>query len=176
MSTTITSIQFKRGNKSALEQVLVGAKKPVRGEPVWESDTNKLKIGDGSNDYVDLPYINGGGEVISPIILTGYYYNNNFYQDEEHTIPLSKYISKLYVDNNTTEIYYYATDTNYHKLVMLAQIDSNTPGLVKLYTSKGNNQDGTMTQKAISDELAKKVEMSLEETEQECLILGTDLS
>ena len=60
MSAIISSIQFKRGNKSALEASLVQDQKPLRGEPVWEIDTNKLKIGDGIHDYVDLPYVAGG--------------------------------------------------------------------------------------------------------------------
>jgi hypothetical protein len=39
--------------------------------------------------------------------------------------------------------------------------DSNS-GLVKLYFKPGNNQDGTMTQRAITDELKKKVGVKLE--------------
>ena len=39
--------------------------------------------------------------------------------------------------------------------------DSNS-GLVKLYFKPGNNEDGTMTQKAITDELKKKVGVKLE--------------
>lgn len=58
--STISKIKFKRGTKSALEANLVGANRPDAGEPVFELDTNKLKIGDGENDYADLPYISGG--------------------------------------------------------------------------------------------------------------------
>lgn len=52
-------IKLKRGLKARLEATLIGANKPKRGEPIWEIDTNKLKIGDGINDYVDLPYVQG---------------------------------------------------------------------------------------------------------------------
>ena len=78
MSNIITSIQFKRGLKEALETVLVGANKPLKGEPIWESDTNKLKIGNGIDNYADLPYISGGSEEESPLILKGYYYAGIF--------------------------------------------------------------------------------------------------
>ena len=176
MSNIITSIQFKRGEKLALEAVLVGANKPLKGEPVWESDTNKLKIGDGINNYANLPYISGGSEVDSPLVLKGYYYANIFWEEEEHLNPLTRYVSKLYIDIPTSDIYYYATDTNYYKLVGVAQVGSNVPGLVKLYAGKGNNVDGAMTQGATTTELNKKVEMSLEEIANECLILGTDLN
>lgn len=176
MSNVITSIQFKRGNKIALELVLVGDKKPLKGEPIWEIDTNKLKIGNGIDDYVNLPYLNGGESEESPIVSKGYYYNGRFYEDEEHTIPLVIHLNRLYFDIPTLEIYYYSPETSYTKLVSKAQVDSNLPGLVKLYSSKGNNTDGTMTQNAITLELNKKVEMSLEDIEDECVIFGYNLS
>ena len=42
----INKIQFKRGVKATLEAKLVGVNKPAAGEPIFETDTNKLKIGD----------------------------------------------------------------------------------------------------------------------------------
>lgn len=32
------------------------------GEPGWESDTDKLKIGDGVTAWSLLPYLTGGGD------------------------------------------------------------------------------------------------------------------
>ena len=55
--TSISTIRLKRGTKSALESVLVDDKKLLQGEPAYELDTNKIKIGDGVNDYADLPYL-----------------------------------------------------------------------------------------------------------------------
>ena len=52
----IEVIQLKRGNKAALEAVLRGERKPADGEPIFETDTGKLKFGDGQRDYVDLEY------------------------------------------------------------------------------------------------------------------------
>lgn len=67
----ISLIQFKRGKKATLEAKLTAASLGVlkEGEPAFETDTNKLKIGDGVNDYADLSYITGtdvsesGGQV-----------------------------------------------------------------------------------------------------------------
>lgn len=52
----IEVIQLKRGEKKALEAVLRGERKPADGEPIFETDTGKLKFGDGQRDYVDLEY------------------------------------------------------------------------------------------------------------------------
>lgn len=59
----IKDIQFKRGKKAVLESQLVAEKLgvPKNGEPVYESDTRKLKIGDGNTSYKDLPYVGGDG-------------------------------------------------------------------------------------------------------------------
>lgn len=56
MSDVIQKIQLKRGNKNVLELVLKNSNRPASGEPIYELDTGKLKIGDGIHDYVDLAY------------------------------------------------------------------------------------------------------------------------
>ena len=56
----IEVIQLKRGNKAALEAVLRGERKPADGEPIFETDTGKLKFGDGQQDYIDLEYFRTG--------------------------------------------------------------------------------------------------------------------
>ena len=55
----IRDIQFKRGIKAVLEAKLVPEKLgiPKSGEPIYETDTGKLKIGDGKKAYKDLPYL-----------------------------------------------------------------------------------------------------------------------
>ncbi len=61
MAEIIQKIQFKRGNKIDLELVLKGANKLASGEPAFELDTGKLKIGNGIDNYADLPYLAGDG-------------------------------------------------------------------------------------------------------------------
>lgn len=57
----IKTIQFKRGLKSVLESKLTASALgvPLAGEPIFETDTGQLKIGDGLTAYVDLPYLKG---------------------------------------------------------------------------------------------------------------------
>ena len=52
----IEVIQLKRGNKADLEAVLRGERKPADGEPIFETDTGRLKFGDGQRDYIKLEY------------------------------------------------------------------------------------------------------------------------
>lgn len=59
MAEVIQKIQFKRGLKVNLENLLVGDNKPTVAEPIYELDTGKLKLGDGIHDYKDLPYLSG---------------------------------------------------------------------------------------------------------------------
>ena len=56
MSDVIQKIQLKRGTKNILELVLKNSNRPASGEPIYELDTGKLKIGDGIHDYADLAY------------------------------------------------------------------------------------------------------------------------
>lgn len=75
MADTIQRIQFKRGRKAVLEAMLTKAKNsiPAVGEPIYETDTGQLKIGDGLTDYKDLSYITNSGsldprfEIIDPV-------------------------------------------------------------------------------------------------------------
>lgn len=67
----ITSIQIKRGTKEALTRVLIGDNKPKAGEPIYEADSCKLKIGDGVNDYEHLGYIAGDGSIVIEDALDG---------------------------------------------------------------------------------------------------------
>lgn len=150
-NSTIKSIQFKRGTNSALDHVLRGANKPLAGEPIWESDTNKLKIGDGKNNYEDLPYISGGESGDLGLVIVGWYKDNGFYKEQSCTNLYPRYVTKLYYDNFTTNIYYYAEDGLYHRLVQECQVDSGVSGLIKLYGSLGPNTDGTITQKLFTE-------------------------
>ena len=174
MSSIIQSIQFKRGNRRSLEAVLRGDKRPLSGEPIWEIDSGKLKIGDGKRDYVDLPYISGSADGESDLVLNGYYSFNIFYKESECLNPLPRYVTKLYLDLFGSGVYYYATDGAFHALVSESQVDSGIPGLIKLYGTTGYNDDGTMTQKAITENLDKKVEMSLSDIHEECIIFNSN--
>lgn len=62
----IKDIQFKRGAKAVLEAKLVDGILgiPKDGEPIYETDTGKLKIGNGKQSYKDLDYFGGEGTAV----------------------------------------------------------------------------------------------------------------
>ena len=54
----MTTIKFRRdtsANWTSVNPI------PAQGEPCYETDTGKLKIGNGSDNYVTLPYVSNGG-------------------------------------------------------------------------------------------------------------------
>lgn len=54
----MTTIKFRRdtsANWTSINPI------PAQGEPCYETDTGKLKIGNGSDNYVTLPYVSDGG-------------------------------------------------------------------------------------------------------------------
>lgn len=96
-STTITTtFQLRRGNASVWEK-----NNPIlaRGEPGFEIDTNRLKIGDGSTPWIDLKYL-GEAEV----------YNAQTHYDfpslgRANTIYKAEQEQKLYQWNTTKMVY-----------------------------------------------------------------------
>ena len=100
---TIKLIQFKRGAGAALKRELRGdAKRPASGEPIFEIDSNSLKIGDGVHDYADLPYISGSGDSGGPddrFVIKDPVANQILIYDETSY----KWINKDLADNSTLE-------------------------------------------------------------------------
>ena len=63
----MTTIKFRRdtsANWTSVNPI------PAQGEPCYETDTGKLKIGNGSDNYVTLPYVSDGGAANLPIAST----------------------------------------------------------------------------------------------------------
>ena len=123
--------------------------------------------GDGVTPFSKLEYI---GE----LLVKGYFNNNKFYKDLEYAEEIQASDIKIYIDKNTSNLYYY-NGINYIQIGgtpgSIPTATAAVPGIMKLYDSIGNNTDGTMTQKAISDELDDKVEVSLN-LEEEMLIFS----
>lgn len=148
---TISTIQVKRGTKAALEKVLRGDSKPLSGELIYETDTNKIKVGDGVNDYVSMPYLTCSCDDVVPV---------EFYATRAN-FPIIGEVNKLYVDKTAKTIYGW-DGTQYYVI--------SGGGSTKLYDSKGQNTDGAMTQKAVTD-LSSGVKLAIKEDDDECLIL-----
>ena len=119
-------------------------------------------VGDGSATYGDLlakGYVND-------IFIKGFYLNGTFYNVKENPTDvniLDKNVNKIYIDlNNKNNIYYY--DGENFVLIGVGNLpagSADTAGVVKMYNVTGSNEDGTMTQKSITEELEKKVEVSV---------------
>ena len=71
-------------------------------------------------------------------------------------------INKIYIEDSTRKIYFF-DGTNYINIQeSLVTATAQTPGVVKLYGEIGQNVDGTMTQKAITDELDLRYKASID--------------
>ena len=88
MSDIIQKIQLKRGTQNILKLVLKDSNRPASGEPIYELDTGKLKVGDGIHDYAKLAYF---GSIASTQKLV---YNNIF------EFPTVGDENTLYIVNN----------------------------------------------------------------------------
>ena len=118
-------------------------------------------VGDGSATYGDL-LANG---YVNDIFIKGFYLNGTFYNVKENPADvniLDKNVNKIYIDLNNNNIYYY--DGENFVLIGIGNLptaSADTAGVVKMYNVTGSNEDGTMTQKSITEELEKKVEVSV---------------
>lgn len=129
---------------------------PAKGE-VCLVDTARLglcvKVGDGVSTYGSLEYVNTIFQMVT------FVEGKVFINDKEIT-PNG---NKIYIDaNNTNDLYYY----NGVEFVLigpgsLPTASAGTAGIMKLYSTTGENVDGTMTQKAITDELNTKFSASV---------------
>ena len=101
MSDIIQKIQLKRGTKNILELVLKNSNRPASGEPIYELDTGRLKIGDGIKDYADLAYF--GKKLV---------YNNIF------EFPTVGEEGTLYIVNNGNSYIWDAQNKRYKVLFL----------------------------------------------------------
>ena len=132
-------------------------------------DGLRAVCGDGKTTFGELKYM---GEVL----VRGYYVNGNFYEDKEYYKEIQGSTARIYIDLTTGRIFYY--DGNIFQSATeggaLPTASATIAGVMKLYDSVGQNTDGTMTQKAISDELDDKIEATVI-SEDELLVFASDL-
>lgn len=116
-----------------------------------------MKVGDGVSSYGDLEFTNLIFERVK-------FQEKNAYALGKLVTPN---LNKIYIDiENPNNLYYY---NGFGYTLIGSQVLTATPdtaGIVKLYKTKGQNEDGTMTQKAITDNLNKKVEASVNAEEE----------
>ena len=126
---------------------------PANGEVVLvdtAKDGLRAKVGDGISTYAQLTFTDAD---LRNAALQGYFNGGIFYQDPTLSAPFPKMINKIYIDKTSSKIYYF-NGVDYVPIeANLTTASANTAGVMKLYNTTGQNVDGTMTQKSITDEL-----------------------
>ena len=143
---------------------------PANGEVVLvdtAKDGLRAKVGNGYNTYAELQYVD---EDIRNAVQQGYYEDGVFYKDLTKQTIFPMMINKVYIDKQTHKIYYYNGEQYLPAEAQMANATSTTPGIMKLYNTTGQNTDGTMTQKSITDELNLRLKADID-TDDELLIL-----
>ena len=120
-------------------------------------DGLRIVCGDGKTPFGKLEYA-------FETLVSGYYNNGKFFREPELLDDIPGQINKIYIDKTSGQNNLYYFDGIYFCQIggtsgTVPNATANTPGIMKLYDSIGSNIDGTMTQKAITEELDDKVEI-----------------
>lgn len=117
----LTTFQFKRGTAQRWIEV-----NPIlkQGEPGFEYDTNKLKLGDGKSAWLDLPYITQ--DVNSDLVVV-----DNFQQ-----LPVEGDILKIYKVNTEKSLYQWNSSTNKYEVLGGGSFDPSQ--ITKINGGKAN--------------------------------------
>ena len=139
-----SSLSLRRDNITNYQSDFV----PQNGE-VCLVDTEhyglRTKIGDGFTSFDDLKFIDNENNIIQ----LGYFLNEKFYTDSTYTVELEKEEKHLYIDKNSKGSAYIWNGEKFEPLS--PEATENVAGMMKLYQTHGQNTDGTMSQKAITD-------------------------
>ncbi len=152
MKTFNTIIQLRRDNDYNFEHIK-NTFIPANGEVVLVDtahDGLRAKVGNGVSTYADLPFTDAD---IRNAVLHGYLIDGDFYKTLNKDGIIPRMINKIYIDDSTHKIYFFNGENYQNIQTTFTTANDVTPGLVKLYATTGENIDGTMTQKAITDEL-----------------------
>ena len=128
---------------------------PEKGE-ICLVDTAKqglcVIVGDGVSTYGSLEYEN-------TIFQHAYFIGEKIFKDVDGTQEITPNENKIYIDANNSNALYYYNGVEFVGIGpgSLPVASAETAGIMKLYSSSGENTDGTMTQKAITDVLNAKV-------------------
>ena len=162
--TLNTILQLRRDNDynyKRIENKFI----PANGEIcLVDTATMGLRVvcGDGVSTFAQLPFCDSK-------LIKGTYKSGSFYNKENEVIqPLT---SDIYLDTSAYDLYIY-NGSNYEILNDLPIANEEVAGVTKLYDSIGYNEDGTMTQKAITEELNQKIEVSFSPEDDELLIFS----
>lgn len=145
-------LQLRRDNDYNFERIK-DTFIPCNGEVVLVDtarDGLRAKVGNGVSTYAQLKFTD---EDIRNAVLHGYLLDGDFYKTINKDGLLARMINKIYIDDAANKIYFYDGVQYKNIQTTFTTATDIEPGLVKLYATTGQNVDGTMTQKAITDEL-----------------------
>ena len=172
MKTINAIIQLRRDkdyNFEAIQNTYV----PMDGEVVLVDTSTGLraKVGDGVTVWAQLPYtderiINN----IDNIVVYGYFLNNIFYTSSTYTEELPREFNKIYIDKNSNIIYHYDGLQYVSINDTLPTASSVVAGISKLYQDGGQNEDGSMSQKAVTNGV-QSISFTIDDEDTECLVL-----
>lgn len=165
-----STIQLRRDNEYNFEKVK-NSFIPANGEVVLVDTAReglRSKVGNGVSTYAQLQFTDTD---IRNAVLHGYLINDNFYKTLQKDGLIPQMINKIYVDDSTRKIYFYDGITYKNIQTTFTTASAIEPGLVKLYATTGYNTDGTMTQKAITDELDLRYKATID-SENELLVFS----
>lgn len=166
----MATIQLRRDNDYNFERIK-DTFIPASGEVVLVDVASvglRAKVGDGFTPYGQLQFVD---EDIRNMVQFGYYDNGLFYRDPTKQTISTAMINKIYIDKIRSQIYYFNGE-QYIQVTNTQTIptaSSEFAGIMKLYSTTGQNVDGTMTQKSITDELDLRTKTSVD-TDKELLI------
>ena len=140
---------------------------PKKGE-VCLVDTEfyglRVKVGNGVDNFKTLSYQDNN----SNVVLNGYFLNNKFYTDSTYTKELEQGINHLYIDKNSNSSIFVWTGTEFRSVA--PEATDTIAGIMKLYQEAGNNSDGTISQKIITEGV-NSIALKLNDSDTECLEL-----
>lgn len=142
---------------------------PTTSSPWSKAKNIRIKIGDGIKTWAELPFLDEENYSVK----RGYYYNDKFYSDVNHETEILPSIEVLYIDLHSGIIYYYddLTAKFIANKIIIPNASSTEAGIMRLYTSLGYNEDGTMTQKAITEAI-ESIDLVVDEENAETLCLS----
>lgn len=163
-------IRLRRDNDYNYEKIK-NSFVPASGEVVLVDtarDGLRAKVGDGYSTYAELQFTDAD---LRNTVIQGYFENGVFYSDEIKQTPLQAMINKIYIDKAQCKIYYFNGQAYIPATPELTTANADTAGVMKLYNTTGQNVDGTMTQKSITDELNMRIKTDIN-SEEELLIFS----
>ena len=163
-------IQLRRDNDynfDAVKNTFI----PANGEVVLvdtAKDGLRAKVGNGYSTYAQLNFTDAD---LRNAVIHGYLIDENFYKTINKDGIIAPMINKIYIEDATRKIYFF-DGSHYQNIQTTFTTATNVePGIVKLYSTTGQNTDGTMTQKAITDELDLRYKANID-SENELLVFS----